>query len=133
MKNPLLLLLLLAFAPVLGHAQQTPAELAQAQLDAYNRRDLEAFLLPYDDSVAVYSFPNQLQYRGKAQMRRVYGEMFQTLPELHCSLVNRMVMGNTVIDQESVVFRKGQQPLEAIAIYKIKAGKIVEVFFVFGN
>lgn len=131
MKNPLLLLLLLAFAPALGHAQQSAAELAQAQLDAYNRRDLEAFLLPYDDSVAVYSFPNQLQYRGKAQMRRVYGEMFQTLPDLHCSLVNRMVMGNTVIDQESVVFRKGEKPLQAIAIYKVKAGKIAEVYFVF--
>lgn len=112
-------------------AQSSPAELAQAQLDAYNRRDLEAFLLPYDDSVAVYSFPNQLQYRGKAQMRQVYGEMFQTLPDLHCTLVNRMVMGNTVIDQESVVFRKGEKPLKAIAIYKVKAGKIVEVYFVF--
>lgn len=112
-------------------AQSAPADLAQAQLDAYNRRDLEAFLLPYDDSVAVYSFPNQLQYRGKAQMRRVYGEMFQTLPDLHCTLVNRMVMGNTVIDQESVVFRKGEKPLQAFAIYKVRAGKIAEVYFVF--
>lgn len=131
MKNLLVLLLLTTAKLVV--AQQTPAELAQAQLDAYNRRDLEAFLLPYDDSVAVYSFPNQLQYRGKSQMRQVYGEMFQTLPDLHCTLVNRMAMGNTVIDQESVVFRKGEKPLQAIAIYKIKSGKIAEVFFVFNN
>jgi hypothetical protein len=34
-----------------------------------------------------------------------------------------------VIDHELVVFRKGQQPLKAIAIYKIKDGKIAEVYF----
>jgi hypothetical protein len=126
-KHFYFLLLLLGAAPAL--AQTTPTDLAQAQLDAYNQRDLEAFLLPYADSVAVYTFPNQLQYRGKAQMRQVYGEMFQNLPDLHCSLVNRMVVGNTVIDQESVVFRKGEKPLHAIAVYKIKDGKIAEVYF----
>lgn len=110
-------------------AQNAPEDLAQAQLDAYNQRNLETFLLPYDDSVAVYTFPNQLQYRGKAEMRKVYGQMFQHLPDLHCTLVNRMVQGNTVIDQESVVFRKGEKPLQAIAIYKIKDGKIAEVYF----
>lgn len=125
----LLLFVLLGFAQS-TLAQQTAADLAQAQLDAYNQRDLEAFLLPYADSVAVYTFPNQLQYRGKAEMRKVYGQMFQNLPDLHCTLVNRMVQGNTVIDQESVVFRKGEKPLQAIAIYKVKAGKIAEVYFV---
>lgn len=128
MKN-LLLLVLLGFSQS-AMAQQSAADLAQAQLDAYNQRNLEAFLLPYDDSVAVYTFPNQLQYRGKAEMRKVYGQMFQNLPDLHCTLVNRMVQGNTVIDQESVVFRKGEKPLQAIAIYKVKAGKIAEVFFI---
>jgi len=125
----LLLLVLLGFSQS-AMAQQSAADLAQAQLDAYNQRNLEAFLLPYDDSVAVYTFPNQLQYRGKAEMRKVYGQMFQNLPDLHCTLVNRMVQGNTVIDQESVVFRKGEKPLQAIAIYKVKAGKIAEVFFI---
>jgi hypothetical protein len=125
----LLLFVLLGFAQS-TLAQQTAADLAQAQLDAYNQRDLEAFLLPYADSVAVYTFPNQLQYRGKAEMRKVYGQMFQNLPDLHCTLVNRMVLGNTVIDQESVVFRKSEKPLQAIAIYKVKAGKITEVYFV---
>ncbi len=124
----LLLFVLLGFAQS-TLAQQSAADLAQAQLDAYNQRNLEAFLLPYDDSVAVYTFPNQLQYRGKAEMRKVYGQMFQNLPDLHCTLVNRMVLGNTVIDQESVVFRKGEKPLQAIAIYKVKAGKIAEVYF----
>lgn len=124
----LLIIAMLGFTRV-ALAQNAPEELAQAQLDAYNQRNLEAFLLPYDDSVAVYTFPNQLQYRGKTQMRQVYGEMFQNLPDLHCTLLNRMVLENTVIDHELVVFRKGQQSLKAIAIYKIKNGKIAEVYF----
>lgn len=122
---------LLLGIPANGLAQTTASELAQAQLDAYNNHDLEAFLLPYSDSVAVYTFPNQLQYKGKAQMRKVYGEMFQNLPDLHCSLVNRIAIGHTVIDQESVVFRKDEKPMQAIAIYKVKEGKIAEVYFIF--
>jgi hypothetical protein len=41
-----------------------------------------------------------------------------------------MVQGNTVIDQEAVIFRKNEPPLKAIAIYKIENNKIQEVFFI---
>ena len=107
---------------------EAPA-LAQAQLDAYNARDIEAFLIPYADSVEVYTFPSELQYTGKDKMRARYAEMFAKTPELHCELVNRIVLGNTVVDQERVQ-RGGGKISEVIAIYKIENGKIVKVFFV---
>jgi len=106
-----------------------PEILAQQQLNAYNARDLEAFLAPYSDSVKLYNFPNQLMMQGKEAMRKQYGEMFKRLPELHCRLVNRMVQGNTVIDQESVT-GMGDKPVTAIAIYQVEKGKIVKVTFI---
>lgn len=111
-------------------AQDSAEQLAQAQLEGYNTRNIEAFLAPYAEDVAVYSFPQKLQYRGKAEMRKVYTGMFNDLPDLHCTLVSRMVQGDVVIDQESVVFRSGEPPLKAIAIYKIRNGKIAEVYFI---
>ena len=56
--------------------------------------------------------------------------MFQNSPDLHCELVNRIVLGNTVIDQEKVTGIPGLELLEAIAIYKIKDGKIAQVYFI---
>ncbi|EKB47522.1 nuclear transport factor 2 family protein [Cecembia lonarensis] len=105
-------------------------QLAQEQLDAYNARDIEAFILPYAEDVKVFNFPDQLLYEGRDEMYGLYGRMFSRTPDLHCKLVNRMVMGNTVIDQEEVTIRKEEPPMRAIAIYKIRDGKIAEVYFI---
>lgn len=130
---PFLLSMCLLLMAVNAFAQTTPslpAQLAQQQLDAYNKRDINAFLQPYADTVAVYMFPNKLLYKGKETMRQEYKGMFAQTPDLHCTLVNRIVQGNTVIDQESVVFKKGVPPMAAIAIYTISGDKIVAVHFI---
>ena len=46
----------------------TPEILAQQQLNAYNVRDIDAFLEPYSDSVRIYNFPNKLRMQGKDDM-----------------------------------------------------------------
>lgn len=103
--------------------------LADQQLQAYNNRNIEAFLEPYSDSVKVYLFPNKLLYTGKEIMRREYGKMFKELPQLHCALLNRITIGNKVIDMELVRIRDGQM-MNAVAIYTIRNGKIAEVLFI---
>jgi hypothetical protein len=105
-------------------------KLAQEQLDAYNNRDIEAFVLPYAENVKIFNFPSELLYEGREKMYDNYGRMFSRTPDLHCKLVNRMVMGNTVIDQEEVTISKKEPPFRAIAIYKIEDGKIAEVYFI---
>ncbi|WP_276481120.1 amidohydrolase family protein [Paraflavitalea pollutisoli] len=107
----------------------SPAILVQQQLNAYNARDIEGFLAPYSDSVRVYMFPNQLIAEGKEAMRKEYSGMFTQVKELHCELVNRIVEGDTVVDQENVT-GFGDKPLKAIAIYKIRNNKIAEVYFI---
>lgn len=107
----------------------TPEMLAQQQLNAYNLRDIDAFLEPYSDSVEIYRFNGGLMMKGKEEMRKSYTEMFKNTPDLHCKLVSRIVQGNTVIDQESVS-GWGDKPVSAIAIYTIKNGKIARVDFI---
>jgi hypothetical protein len=116
---------------VLTYGQSlTPEQLADLQLKGYNERNIELFLQAYSDSVKVYEFPDKLSYQGKETMRKSYGAMFKQLPDLHCTLKNRIVLGNTVIDEERVIFTKSEPVLEAVAIYKIKAGRIQEVYFI---
>lgn len=109
--------------------EATALQLAQTQLDAYNQRDLEAFLAPYADDIRVYRYPNTLIAEGKDAMRRMYTQMFERYPNLQCQLMGRMVMGDTVIDREKVYLDQGEY-LHAIAIYKVREGKIREVRFV---
>ncbi len=108
---------------------KTPEQLAQAQLDAYNGHDLEAFLKPYAEDVKVYQFPDKLQYEGKTKMRETY-QFLKNTPDLHCELLNRIIEGNTVIDHENVTVSKDRPPFKAVAIYKIRDGKIAEVYFI---
>lgn len=109
--------------------KETPEMLVQKQVNGYNARNIDAFLEPYSEDAELYMFPNQLISKGKEAMRKDYSSIFKDLPELHCEIKNRIVNGNFVIDQESVSgMRKGQK-VEATAIYEIKDGKIIKVYF----
>lgn len=108
----------------------SPEMLVQQQLDGYNARDIEVFLQPYSEDIELYDFPDKLSGKGKENMRINYQSFFESVPDLHCELVNRMILGNTVIDQERVTGFKNGYILEAIAIYKIVDNKIAKVFFI---
>jgi imidazolonepropionase-like amidohydrolase len=108
--------------------KDTPSALAQRQLNAYNSRNIEAFLEPYADDVEIYNYPNTLMGKGKEAMRASYSSMFNNTPNLHCELLGRIEQGNVVIDKERVQF--GNKIIEAVAIYHIENNKIKKVYFI---
>jgi imidazolonepropionase-like amidohydrolase len=108
--------------------KDSPTDLAQRQLNAYNFRNIDAFLEPYADDVEIYAYPDKLLYQGKEKMRERYSKMFENTPNLHCELKARIVQGNVVIDKERVQF--GDKIIEAVAIYHIKNNKIKKVYFI---
>ena len=107
----------------------TPAILAQQQLNAYNARDIDAFLEPYADDVELYNFPDKLIAKGKEEMRKRYAGRFKDIKELHCEVTQRIVQGNTVIDHESVT-GIAASTLKAVAVYTIENNKIKKVYFI---
>jgi len=108
--------------------KETNLALVQRQLNAYNARNIQAFLEPYSDDVELYNFPDKLISKGKDAMRKGYDDFFKNTPELHCEIKSRTIQGNYIIDQESVT-GLGNKKLEATAIYYINAGKIQKVYF----
>lgn len=109
-------------------AEVSPRSLAQEQLEAYNKRDIEAFLKPYAKDVKVYSYPNKLEYEGIEEMRKRYAPKFKATKDLHCKIISRVVKGNVVIDEEEVTANGAT--FHAVAIYEIVNGKISVVRFV---
>ena len=108
-------------------AEVSPRYLAQEQLDGYNNRDIDAFLKPYAKNVKVYRFPNKLNYEGLEKMRKNYESFFKNTPDLHCKLISRVVHKDKVIDHELVT--ANGKTFKAVAIYKMKNGKIASVTF----
>jgi len=107
-----------------------PEAFAQRQLDAYNARDLDRFVREYAEDVVVYRLPDPNPVIvGRAALAAHYRDNRFNLPKLHAKLVNRMVFGNKVIDQELVVGVPGA-PLEVAAIYEVSGQGICRVWFV---
>jgi hypothetical protein len=109
--------------------KDSPLDLVERQLKAYNARNVDAFLEPYADDVELYEFPDKLISKGKDAMRKDYEGMFKNIPSLHCDIVGRIVQGNIIIDKESIS-GMGKNKFEATAIYHIEKNKIKKVYFI---
>jgi hypothetical protein len=107
-------------------AQPSPEVVVQAQLEAYNRRDLDGFLGFYSDDAVFVNYPDQVTQTGKAQMRSRYASRF-AIPDIRATIVKRIVFDRFVIDHERIT--SGAKAMEAIATYEVKDGKIVRVTF----
>lgn len=107
----------------------TPADLVQRQLDTYNVQDLEGFLACYADDVVIADFNGAISSQGLAALRKRYADMFAANPKNHARLVNRIVVGNVVVDHEDVRRSPDAAPFQVAAIYTIKDAKIARVDF----
>ncbi|MEQ6124713.1 nuclear transport factor 2 family protein [Pseudotenacibaculum sp. MALMAid0570] len=107
--------------------EESPRFVVQKQLDAYNNRDIDAFVKVFAKDVKVYSYPNKLLYKGRDGMRKRYAAFFKNTKDLHCKIIKRVEKGNYVIDEE-LVTANGKK-INAVAIYEVKDGKIITVTF----
>ncbi|RCT55226.1 steroid delta-isomerase [Winogradskyella sp. KYW1333] len=102
--------------------------IVQRNLDAYNARDIDAFMKDYADDITLYAYPNTLQTEGKEAMRKGYKDWFGRVPDLRAFIKKRIIIGNKVIDEEQVT--ANGQIFNAVAIYEVENGKISKVTFI---
>jgi hypothetical protein len=116
--------------PLFMKAQkQTTEQIAQAQLDAYNKRDLKAFIDLFADDVCIYNFADGSKtLDGKAACEVFYKNIFTLSPQLHSTLINRIIFDNKAFDHESITGRFGNaEAYEVVMIYEMKDEKIFKV------
>jgi hypothetical protein len=106
----------------------TAAErVVQAQLDAYNRRDLETFAATYAHDVRGFDYPDRPLFTGQQELRALYGALFRAAPELRATVLRRVVQGHVVIDHEEVTGTPSGETLRAVVIYEVRDGRIAAV------
>jgi hypothetical protein len=110
----------------------------QAQLDAYNARDMEAWLATYAPQAKQYAYPGVLLASGHAEIRARMTERFTEI-NLHARLLSRSVLktadGATVIDHETITrsFPEGPGEIDMVAIYEVADGLIRSGLFIVGE
>jgi len=121
----------------MSQAQQDPNALIQAQLDAYNARDVAAWLATYAPGARQYAYPGTLLAQGHAEIGARIQARFAE-PNLHARLLHRTVLktsqGHTVIDHEIITrtFPEGPGELDFVAIYEVSDGLIQSGLFISG-
>ena len=78
---------------------ESPEAIVQRQLNAYNARNVDAFMDTYADDIELYDFPGKLSSKGKEEMRKDYADFFKNVNNLYCEIENRIVIGNKIVDK----------------------------------
>jgi hypothetical protein len=107
----------------------TEAEaIVQRQLEAYNRRDLDAFLACYADDARLWRAPATLTESGREALRARYQRRLDGAPALHATILQRIVLGRFVVDHERVT-GVPEGLLETVVTYEVVGGRIVNAWF----
>ncbi|MBN2492004.1 MAG: amidohydrolase family protein [Planctomycetes bacterium] len=110
---------------------ESAGDVVQRQVNAYNARDLEAFVETFSTDVELFWLGERKPYAtGRGELRTRYGRFFAENPKVHCEVVRRICQSSHVIDQEKVTGLAQGEVLEATAIYQVELGRIRRVWFV---
>ena len=97
------------------------------QLAAYNARDLARFVACFSEDVAVWRVPATAPALvGRTAFAAFYVNERFNREGLRADIVNRIVLGNRVIDHERV-FGVRDEPFEIAVAYEVIGGLIVRV------
>ncbi|MDP2699482.1 nuclear transport factor 2 family protein [Thalassospira sp.] len=109
---------------------RTPHAIVQAQLDAYNAKDIDALLKCYAQDAELYVLHGDLLAKGHAEIRPRFETRFAE-PDLSAELLNRLVVGTIVIDHEMVTrnFAAGKGSVEMVCVYEIEDNHIRKASF----
>ncbi len=108
----------------------TAETIVQRQVEAYNARDIDAFLSFYAPDVQLMRLTTgEVFATGHDQMRETYTAMFEASPDLDCTIMQRTRSGDMVVDHELVTGMRGGGPVRAVAIYEVRDGLIQRVWF----
>jgi len=108
-----------------------PASVVQAQVDAYNAHDLTAFAACYADAVSIELLGSgEPPRKGQAALKEDYAFLGRMPEGFGVDIVQRTVNGPIVVDHERIHgLPDGRSAPDAIAVYEVRDGKILNVWF----
>ena len=111
---------------------RSPRAVADLQLAAYNARDMDAYLALFHEDAVLTNLPDgNIVASGMAEIRSMYEVRFAT-PGLRCEVHHRSEIGDVAVDRETV-FTDTAPPVDILAMYYVRDGKIAKIFFIRGG
>ncbi len=97
-------------------SHRSPLTVVQAQLDAYNAKDVEALLETYAHDAEQYTLHGERLAKGHEQLRTRF-------------------LASVVVDYELITrnFPEGLGTLEMLCVYEVVAGRIQKASFAVGE
>lgn len=104
-----------------------PERAVQAQLDAYNARDIDAFVACYAAGVRVLDLETGTpRIEGLDRFRLAYQAQFERYPAQRAALASRQVCGAFVVDLERVSGNPDRPDAEVLAVYRVDAAGLID-------
>jgi hypothetical protein len=100
-----------------------PTDVVQAQVDAFNARDAEAFTACYHVDARVLGADGDVMVEGTDAIHGLYAQVFGQSPELRVDIANRIAVGDWVVDEEvasGFVFEGFPTELHAVVVYQVR-------------
>jgi hypothetical protein len=111
----------------------SPEVVVQRQLDAYNAKNIDAWMATYAASAKQFELGGGLLADGHAAIRARTQPRFAE-EHLHAHLIRRVVLGSVVVDHEDVTRTIEGQPMnvELVCVYVVENGLIQSASFSMG-
>jgi hypothetical protein len=97
----------------------------QTQVDAYNARDIKAFVAAYADDIVISDADGRILLGGVEAMREQYGALFDGAPDLRAEILGRVSAGDWTVDHERV--SHGDETRELLVAYLVEDDSIRRV------
>ena len=107
----------------------TPEQIVRDNLNSYNQRNIESFLSSIAQDIEIVNFgDSEPSLEGHAAVKTFYNNLFESSPNLHSTILKRIVIGNKIIDHEDIVGRNGMsESLKLVLVYEIRHDKIFRI------
>ena len=105
--------------------------IVQGQVEAYNDHDIEKFASFYGDEISIYDLSgDKPATKGIIALKKAYAWLATAPPGYRVEIIERIVNGSIVVDLERVYgLPDGKGHPEFFAIYEVREGKIINVWF----
>ena len=105
----------------------SPADVVQRQVNAFNAHNLEALLGTYVEDVKLYEFPDKPTSSGRTALREHFAKGLRGDSRVHCEVLKRVTAGDVVIDEVRWTGQPDGKASAGIGIYEVKDGLIRSV------
>jgi len=104
-----------------------PTAVVRRQTEAYSEGDPDAFAACFHEEAVVARLgDDEPVARGRAAIREYYGELFEAVPDLDCTVVDEFGVGEFVACKERVTGTG--EPIDALAVYRVVDGLITRLW-----